>query len=128
MARTGLTAKQAAFVAAYAGNGTEAARRAGYAGSDKVLAQVALENLRKPDVAAALKARQTAEVRPLIASREERQAFWTDVMREPDHDMRDRLKAAELLGKSEADFLEKVEHSGAMSIAVVDPYATRPRK
>ena len=51
----GLTPKQFAFVnwycsAAVNGNGTEAARRAGYSGTAKVLAQVACENLRKPDI------------------------------------------------------------------------------
>ena len=50
-----MTAKQKAFVRWYcsadvAGNGTEAARRAGYAGSSNTLAAVARENLRKPHI------------------------------------------------------------------------------
>lgn len=47
-----LTSKQKAFVVAYAEkrNGTEAARIAGYKGSNKTLAQVAHENLKKPDI------------------------------------------------------------------------------
>ena len=50
-----LTCKQQAFTEWYCSaavnmNGTEAARRAGYSGADKVLAQVAWENLRKPDI------------------------------------------------------------------------------
>ena len=52
-----LTRKQTAFIEYYCSvdvgmNGTEAARRSGYAGSNQVLAQVASENLRKPDVRA----------------------------------------------------------------------------
>lgn len=51
--------KQNLFVAHYLatkGNGVEAARLAGYKGSTKVLAQVAYENLRKPEIAAAVSA------------------------------------------------------------------------
>ena len=52
-----LTPKQALFVSEYlkTGNGTEAARRAGYKGNDVTLCQVGKENLRKPLVAAAIK-------------------------------------------------------------------------
>jgi len=50
-----LTVKQEAFVAWYCSsavnmNGTEAARRAGYKGTDNTLASVAVENLRKPAI------------------------------------------------------------------------------
>ena len=47
-----LTPKQALFVSEYlkTGNGTEAARRAGYKGNDVTLGQVAAENLKKPQI------------------------------------------------------------------------------
>ena len=48
----------------------------------------------------------------VIATRQRRQTFWTDVMDDTAEDMKNRLRAAELLGKSEADFTEKVEHTG----------------
>ncbi len=56
-AKPSWTLKQRWFVSWYvsadcAGNGTEAARRAMYAGSDSVLAQIAAENIRKPHIAA----------------------------------------------------------------------------
>lgn len=121
-----LTPKQQRFVDAYTGNGVEAARRAGYQGSVAVLSQVAHENLRKPEIAAALKERQASARRSLIASREERQAFWTSTLRDEDYDLKDRLRASELLGKSEADFVEHVEHSGNVSIGVINPYADQP--
>lgn len=111
-----LTEKQRRFVDAYqgeaAGNATQAAKLAGYKGNDNTVSSIATENLQKPAIIQAL-----AELRkscPLIATREDRQRFWTNVMigREADADMRDRLKAAELLGRSQADFINRVETSG----------------
>lgn len=108
-----LREKQRKFVDAYmgeaAGNATEAARLAGYKGNDVTLGQVGAENLKKPQILAAIEEIQNDS--PLIASREERQQFWTSVMRgiEPDAAMGDRLKASELLGKSGADFVQKHE-------------------
>ena len=59
---TKLTPKQRAFVDAYLGeaqgNGTQAARMAGYKGSDATLGQVAGENLKKPAIAAEVQRRQ----------------------------------------------------------------------
>jgi phage terminase small subunit len=49
-----------------------------------------------------------------IASAKERQEFWTSIFRGElaDFDTKDRIKASELLGKVQGDFIEKVEHSG----------------
>lgn len=74
---------------------------------------------------------QEIKTKPVIASRQERQEFWTGVMLgtikekktifnndneaveiEVSPAMRDRLKAAELLGKSFADFTENLVHTG----------------
>jgi hypothetical protein len=51
-----LTTKQERFVKEYAryGNGTGAAKAAGYKGSDAVLCTIAWENMRKPDIALAV--------------------------------------------------------------------------
>ena len=105
-----MTAKQQRFVDAYDGNATAAALAAGY--SAKTAAFIGAENLRKPKILAELKNRETLRRTPLIATREERQAFWTATMRNAKAEMRDRLKASELLGKSEADFVDRVEASG----------------
>lgn len=44
-----------------------------------------------------------------IARVEERRAFWTNVMRDPKNAINARLKASELLGKSDGDFIDKKE-------------------
>lgn len=118
-----LTVKQQLFVDAYNGNATDAARKAGYKGSNATLGAVGAENLRKPQIAEAIANRQAKRSQPLIASREQRQAFWTRVMlgKEKEHvlvegadvelapKLSDRLRAAELLGKSEGDFLHRMD-------------------
>ena len=118
MARNELTAKQRRFVEAYDGNARKAAIAAGY--SEKTADAIGRENLRKPTILAEIKARETVRCTPLIASRAERQQFWSSVMRDKDQQMRDRLKAAELLGKSEADFVERQEITGRDGAPLVD--------
>ena len=111
-----LSAKQKRFIEAYCGNATDAARLAGYKGNDNTLGQVGDENLKKPKIAAAIKAREDERLLKTIANREERQQFWTSIMRDEldddPQDMKDRLKASELLGKSEGDFLDRIQHGG----------------
>ena len=108
-----LTPKQQAFVDAYTGNGTDAARAAGYTGTDGALAVSASKLLKLPKVREAIDARRARENSGLIASRAERQEFWTKVMKAEESEMRDRLKASELLGRSEADFVDRTELTGA---------------
>lgn len=129
-----LTPKQQKFVDAYDGNGTAAARAAGYAGNDATLAQVASENLRKPEVLAAIQVRNQvpAQVRAAVAqagavlTRAERQAFWSRVVLDVGAEMRDRLKASELLGKSEADFTERVQVDAKVTLAQLVEAAAKP--
>lgn len=118
MAKNKLTAKQRRFVDAYDGNGTQAAIAAGY--SPKTARAIAKENLTKPHILAEIKSREVVRSTPLIASRAERQQFWSSVMRDKDQQMRDRLKAAELLGKSEADFVERQEITGRDGAPLID--------
>ena len=42
-----------------------------------------------------------------IANRTQRQAFWTREMNNPENKLTDRLRASELLGKSQADFIDR---------------------
>ena len=107
-----LTTRMRAFVEAYCGNATEAALKAGY--SPRTAAFIGAENLKKPQIKEAIAEREKISSESRIADRQERQSFWTQVMRDPDEDMRNRLKAAELLGRSECDFVEKVELKGTL--------------
>jgi phage terminase small subunit len=120
-----LTPRQQRFVDAYDGNATRAARVAGY-GSPTMQGY---ENLRKPHIKAAIDAREKKYIEKHILTREERQKFWTNVItgasfagKKPT--MNERLKASELLGRSQADFIEKIEHGGkidGISVSFVKP-------
>jgi hypothetical protein len=47
-----------------------------------------------------------------VATRQQRRQFWTETMnsKDPKVNMGDKLRASELLGKSECDFSEKIIH------------------
>jgi len=113
-----LTDKQQRFVDAYDGNATQAAIAAGY--SEKTARSMGRENLTKPYILAEIRSREVKRRTPMIASREERQAFWSATMRDTGEDMKNRLKASELLGKSEADFVERQEISGVNGSPLID--------
>lgn len=109
-----LTTKQRRFVDAFDGNATQAALAAGY--SPKTAAFIGAENLRKPQISAAIQERERERAEPLIATREERQKFWTSVMIDEKNEMKDRLRASELLGKSEADFIDRSEIDASIAL------------
>lgn len=110
-----LTTRQRKFVELFEGNATKAAILAGY--SKKTAYSIGQENLKKPEIIKALKEREKKEIGTLIADRQQRQQFWTQVFRDITVKMGDRLKASELLGKSEADFTEKIVHTGIENLA-----------
>lgn len=108
--RRELTLKQQKFVDAYCGecngNALEAARIAGYKGSQDTIASVAGENLKKDIIRAAI---QKRNANPYIATKKERQAFWTEIMIDPNIPMGFRLKASELLARTQGDFIERLQ-------------------
>ena len=105
-----LTAKQQRFVEAYDGNATKAAIAAGY--SEKIARQMGQHNMTNHVIAAAIAAREEKRNTPLIMTRQQRQELWTKIALDANEQTRDRLKASELLGKSEADFIDRAEISG----------------
>lgn len=105
-----LTPKQKKFVELYNGNATQAAIAAGY--SPKRADAIGYDLLRKTEISEAIRQREESESRERIADRQQRQFFWTSIMRGEEQEMKDRLRASELLGKSEGDFLERTELTG----------------
>jgi phage terminase small subunit len=112
-----LTAKQRAFVEAYAGNATEAAIAAGY--SPRWAGSNADKLLKNTKIQQAIKEREPQRLAPLIWSREQRQKFWSQVANDPEQDMRDRLRASELLGKSECDFSDRLRLDGSVEVNIL---------
>ena len=94
------------------GNATQAAIAAGY--SQRTAASIGSRLLRNVKVRDAIDRRVNSD--PGIATRDARQRFWSAVMhgKKPFQKtaMKDRLKASELLGKSQADFVEQHVHTG----------------
>lgn len=108
----GLTEKQRQFCEAYAANGGNAMAAAKSAGYKKPSPQSS-ENLEKPAIRNALELLRQEQTSKAIATREERQSFWTSIMRDVGEKTTDRLKASELLGRCQADFIERVDHSNS---------------
>lgn len=142
-----LTLKQKKFADEYiiSGNATQSAIKAGY--SKKTAGVIAVENLEKPNIKAYIDERLKELDDKAIAKQEEVLQYLTAVMRgqsksavvviegEGDGfssarlinktpDEKDRIKAAELLGKRYGAFTEKVDISGDMSLSIEVDYGT----
>lgn len=105
-----LTDKQQKLVDCYDGDIKKAAKKA------NISYGYARQLLTKSHILEVIKNRQDTELRPkTIATRQQRQQFWTDVMNDDGEIMTVRLKASELLGRSEADFTDNLQHSGEIS-------------
>lgn len=142
-----LTLKQKRFADEYiiSGNATQSAIKAGY--SKKTAGVIAVENLEKPNIKAYIDKRLKELDDKAIAKQEEVLQYLTAVMRgqsksavvviegEGDGfssarlinktpDEKDRIKAAELLGKRYGAFTEKVDISGDMSLSIEVDYGT----
>lgn len=133
----GLSERHRRFVEAYmgeaAGNGARAAELAGFKGTNKVRSETARKLLARKDVKAAMAERIESD--PLVATREERQRYWTAVMRGAEKvtikvrgkmvavpaSIQDRLKASLLLGRAQGDFVERHEHKVTGVVEVVLP-------
>lgn len=102
-----LTEKQKKFIDYYiqTGNATESCRLAGYKGNN--LDRLGYENLRKLE----------KFIKPRIDEIDKSRAlelqdifiFWTNTIKNDEYKVSDRLRASELLAKSQGAFIEKVE-------------------
>ena len=140
-----LTIKQQRFADEYiiSGNATEAAIEAGYA--KRAAYQQGAENLRKPHIKAYIAERLKAINSAKIADQEEVLQYLTSVMRgetqsavvvvegegdgvssarllDKTPDEKEKLKAAELLGKRYGSFTEKVEVEADLELNVKVDY------
>lgn len=121
-----LTEKQQRFIDYYVetGNATEAARRAGYeAKSEKAMQNIGSENLGK--LGDYIKERMKPAQDKRIADADEVLQYLTAVMRgevkdtfDFDTSVRDRNKAAELLGKRHRLFVDKVEQESTGDVNI----------
>lgn len=109
-----LTPRKLKFIAVFDGNATTAAIEAGW--SKATAKQAGYRAMQDPEVIEAIQKREGADLAPAIATRKERQAFWTAAMRDQSAKYADRLRAAELLGRSEADFTDKIEVKGELTL------------
>jgi hypothetical protein len=116
------TAFAALFVGEAQGNATQALRLMGFKGKPSVLHSVGSRMLRSEPVQKAIK--ESFEGDPTIATSAERQRFWTGIMhgkiagRKRVISIADRLKASELLGKSQGDFITRLGNADGTKIEV----------
>lgn len=136
-----LTAKQQRFCDEYLIdlNATQAAIRAGY--SEKNARNIASENLAKPNIREYIDARMAEKSKELIADQDEVLRYLTSVLRgesqsteivvegvgdgcseartiQKEPSEKDRLKAAELLGKRYGLYTEKIEADVDMELNI----------
>lgn len=74
--------------------------------------------MRNVEIKEAIHLREQERLCEAIASRTERQRFWSSIMRNAEEKTTDRLKASELLGRSECDFSDRVNIDGSVDIAM----------
>lgn len=110
-----LTPRQKRFVELFDGNATEAARAAGFKNPNVYSNDL----MKKPEIVAAIQAREKERNADGIMTREQRQIFWTMIARDTSQRIGDRLRASELLARSEGDFLERHELTGADGEALI---------
>lgn len=132
-----LTKKQKLFIEAYAGDEVAAMQIAGYTGEDSYLRQKAKELLKTPKILKALQDRSKYLVNlgTAKADREERIMLWSSIMnnhdphyrqehdangiplKEPNIPITTRLKASELLGKANGDFITQIDINHKVTIS-----------
>ena len=77
--------------------------------SDEVVDVSASRLSKNPKLTLRLQELRTALVSPSIADRKERMELWSDIARDDEERTVDRLRATELLGKSQGDFIDRTE-------------------
>ena len=118
------TPRQQKFIDFYDGNATDAARKAGYKFPDRAGYRL----LRNIGIRKRLEAREEKTQVYRIATRQDRQHFWSEMMGDKGQKTSDRLKASELLGRSQADFIDRTENSGNISQLPIETNNLNPKE
>jgi len=116
--RAQLTRKQLNFVQEYAhlGNGTEAARRAGYKGSANALGVQAHHNIRHPKIASAIKEEMSKGQVGVTPQRVQQRLHDISLAAQDAGQFGPAVRAEELLGKSIGMWIDqKLELSGVLN-------------
>lgn len=131
-----INAKTRDFVKYYRGDVIDALKAAGYSGSDSYLKSLGRSLLKQPEVISMIQehAKYVQSKFRNIAQKEEIQSFLTNTMRNEDTEwkkeidalgmvkeqtnisMPNRLKAAELLGKTQAIFIDRLDVEGKITL------------
>ena len=100
-----LTWMQKKFVDLWTGTATETAKLAGYSNPKQAGSRLA----KQVDISRLLSHIGDKENNTKIMTRTQRQELWTEIAQDSEEATKDRLKAAELLGKAKGDFVIKVD-------------------
>jgi len=117
MPKAEFTIKQQRFVEVYDGDLKKAAKKVG------LTYQYCRKLATRPDIKTAIRNRESTKNNKKIATRQERQEFWTRIMNgkvSKTLSNSDKMRASELLGKSEMDFVETHHHTGEVQMTIVD--------
>lgn len=125
MKKKNLTVKQKAFCENYiiTGNATQSYKNAGYSSNSYAnLRKEGSRLLKKPEIQAYIDELMKEKDSLLIAKQDEVLEFLTATMRNEGANNSDRIRAAELLGKRYATFVEKkeIENNGTIEINIAD--------
>lgn len=116
-----LNQRQFRFVEEYlanGGNATEAAKAAGFKGTPRALQVTGARTLKNRAVAKLIADRRKQLAKKGNTRIERIRDFWAQVMDNPRGKLADRLKASELLGKSEGVFVKQHQHDGKVEVVV----------
>ena len=91
--------------------------------SDEVVDVSASRLSKNPKLTLRLQELRTALVSPSIAGRKERMEMWSDIARDDEEKTGDLLRATELPGKSQGDFIERTENKKLNVYAQLDRLA-----
>ncbi len=107
-----LTHKQQRFVDAFEGNATEAARLAGYKGTDNSLGVMGNKLLRNGKILQAILNRHKKSSNKLVKSRQARLEWLAELVLDAERPMSERLSAMDKLCRASGDYIVKHQVMG----------------